>query len=117
GRELALGEGTALSSWIDVAARRVRDAGLVTVIQRAEGLPELIALMGARLGSVEVLPLTPRRGRPAQLVLIRGRKGGRAPFRLADSVLMHEGAAHDGDRDSYTPLVHDVLREGAALPF
>lgn len=117
GRETALGEGTALRHWIDVAARRVRDGGHVTVIQRAERLPELIALMRAQLGSVEVLPLTPRRGRPAQLVLIRGKKGGRAAFRLHDSVLMHEGAAHDGDRDSYTALVHDVLREAAALPF
>jgi tRNA1(Val) A37 N6-methylase TrmN6 len=117
GRETALGEGTSLDAWMAVAARRVVDGGRVTVIQRAERLPELIALMTARLGSVEVLPLTPRRGRPAQLVLIRGRKGGRAAFRLADSVLMHTGAAHDTDRDSYTPLVGSVLREGAALPF
>jgi tRNA1(Val) A37 N6-methylase TrmN6 len=117
GRELALGEGTALAQWVAVAARRVADGGHVTFIQRAERLPELIALMQAHLGSVEVLPLTPRRGRPAQLVLIRARKGGRAAFRLCDSVLMHEGVAHDGDRDSYTPLVDAVLRAGAALPF
>lgn len=117
GREVALGESTSLALWIETAARRVADGGYVTVIQRAERLPELIALMVARLGSVEVLPLTPRRGRPAQLVLIRGRKGGRAAFRLCDSVLMHAGAAHDSDRDSYTPLISTVLREGAALPF
>lgn len=116
-REVALGEGTALALWVEVAARRVVDGGHVTFIQRAERLPELIALMTARLGSVEVLPLTPRRGRAAQLVLIRGRKGGRAAFRLCDSVLMHAGAAHDGDRENYTPLVGAVLREGAALPF
>lgn len=117
GREVALGEGTLLSDWVEVAARRVVDGGFVTVIQRAERLPELIALMVARLGSVEVLPLTPRRGRGAQLVLIRGRKGGRAAFRLCDSVLMHAGVAHDADRDSYTPLISAVLRDGAALPF
>jgi tRNA1(Val) A37 N6-methylase TrmN6 len=117
GREMALGEGTALALWIAVAARRVADGGHVTVIQRAERLPELIALMTAHLGSVEVMPLAPRRGRAAQLVLIRGRKGGRAAFRLCDPVLMHAGAVHDGDRDSYAPLVASVLREGAALPF
>jgi tRNA1(Val) A37 N6-methylase TrmN6 len=117
GREVALGEGTALALWIETAARRVADGGYVTMIQRAERLPELIALMVARLGSVEVLPLTPRRGRAAQLVLIRGRKGGRAAFRLCDSVLMHAGAAHDADRDSYTALISAVLRDGAALPF
>lgn len=117
GRETALGEGTGLDRWIAVAARRVVDGGHVTIIQRSERLPELIALMTARLGSVEVLPLVPRRGRSAQLALIRGRKGGRAAFRLLDAVLLHEGAAHDGDRDSYTAQVSAVLRAGAALPF
>lgn len=117
GRETALGEGTALADWVEVAARRVVDGGHVTFIQRAERLPELIAVMTQRLGSVEVLPFAPRRGRAAQLVLIRGRKGGRAAFRLLDPVLMHEGATHDGDRDDYTALVTSVLRNGAALPF
>lgn len=117
GREAALGERTALADWVEVAARRTVDGGHVTFIQRAERLPELIGLMTARLGSVALLPLIPRRGRAAQLVLIRGRKGGRAAFRLLDPVLMHAGAAHDGDRENYTPLVASVLREGAALPF
>ncbi len=117
GRETALGEGTALAAWVEVAARRVVDGGHVTFIQRAERLPELIGLMTARLGSVEVLPLAPRRGRAAQLVLIRGRKGGRAAFRLLDPVLMHAGETHNGDREDYTALVHAVLRAGAALPF
>lgn len=117
GREVALGEGTSLAQWIEVATRRVVDGGHVTLIQRAERLPELIVLMTARLGSIEVLPLTPRRGRSAQLVLVRGRKGGRAAFRLADSVLMHDGATHDGDRDSYTALIGSVLRDAAPLSF
>ena len=117
GRETALGEGTALGLWVEVASRRVVDGGNVTFIQRTERLPELIGLMSARLGSVEVLPFAPRRGRAAQLVLIRGRKGGRAAFRLLDPILMHVGETHDGDRDDYTALVTSVLREGAALPF
>lgn len=117
GREMALGEGTSLADWVAVAARRVRVGGYVTVIQRAERLPELMGLMSARLGSVALLPLIPRRGRDAQLVLLRGRKGGRAAFRMADSVLMHDGASHDGDRDDYTALIRSVLRDNAALPF
>jgi tRNA1(Val) A37 N6-methylase TrmN6 len=117
GREAALGEGTALADWAAVAIRRVIAGGYVTFIQRADRLPELITHMSAGLGSLEVLPLIPRRGRDAQLVLVRGRKGGRAGFRLADSVMMHDGLTHDGDRDDYTPLMRAVLRDAAPLPF
>jgi tRNA1(Val) A37 N6-methylase TrmN6 len=117
GRETALGEGTALADWVAVAVRRVIAGGYVTFIQRADRLPEVVGLMAAGLGSLEVLPLIPRRGRDAQLVLVRGRKGGRAAFRLADSLMMHDGLAHDGDRDDYTSVMRAVLRDGAPLLF
>lgn len=117
GREVAMGEGLALTDWVAVAARRVVDGGYVTFINRAERLPDLLAAMLARLGSVVALPLTPRRGRDAQLVLLRGRKGGRAAFRLADPVLMHDGAVHQRDGEDYAPVIRAVLRDGAALPF
>lgn len=117
GRETAMGEGTALADWVAVAARRAVDGGYVTFIQRAERLPALMAAMAARLGSLVLLPLIPRRGREAQLVLLRGRKGGRAAFRLADPVLMHAGARHDRDGEDYAPTISAVLRDGAALPF
>lgn len=117
GRETAMGEGTALADWVAAAARRVRPGGCVTFIQRSERLPDLLALMAARLGSLQLLPLIPRRGRVAQLVLLRGVKGGRAGFSLCDPVLMHDGAAHERDGDSYTAPVAAVLRDGAALCF
>jgi len=102
---------------VAVAARRVVDGGHVTFIQRAERVPELIELMAKHLGSIVFLPFIPRRGRDAQLVLIRGRKGGRAAFRLVDPVLMHDGAVHDDARADYSARIRAVLREGAALPF
>jgi tRNA1(Val) A37 N6-methylase TrmN6 len=117
GREAANGEATPLAEWVSVAARRVVDGGYVTLIQRAERVPELMHVMTRRLGSVVLLPLIPRRGRDAQLVLIRGRKGGRGAFRLGDPVLMHDGPQHDNARADYTAQISAVLREGAALPF
>jgi len=30
---------------------------------------------------------------------------------------MHEGAAHDGDRESYSAALRAALRDGAALPW
>lgn len=117
GRETALGEKTPLAVWVAMAARRTRPRGTVTFIQRAERLPELLAHAAQHLGSLEVLPLIPRTGRAARLVLLRGRRGGRAAFRLHDGWILHSGARHEKDGDSYTMAATAVLREGAALQF
>ena len=117
GRETAMGEATPLQVWVDVAVKRLKPSGYAHFIHRAERLPDLLAEMSGRLGSLEVLPLLPRAGRPARLVLVRGRKGGRAAFRLLAGRVMHEGVSHDGDRESYTPEIRSVLRDGAALSF
>jgi tRNA1(Val) A37 N6-methylase TrmN6 len=116
GREAALREETPLAIWLDAAVRRLRPGGWLTVIQAAERLPELLAGCDSRLGSLVVLPLCPRAGRPATRVILQARKGGRGPFRLLAPLVLHRGAAHGGDRDSFTATVQAILRGGAALP-
>lgn len=117
GRETALGEGTPLTLWVEAAARRAVPRGTVTFILRAERLPDLTHAAASVLGSLEILPLIPRRGRPARLFLLRGRKGGRAGFRLHDGWLLHEGQSHRQDGNDYTVETDRILRDGAALPF
>lgn len=117
GRERALGEAAPLSVWAQAAARRAAPGGSVTFIHRVERLPDLLAAMSGHLGALEALPLIPRRNRPARLVLVRGRKGGRAAFRLHDGWLVHEGATHGRDAEDYTPATAAVLRDAALLPF
>ncbi|PTW50085.1 tRNA1(Val) (adenine(37)-N6)-methyltransferase [Rhodovulum kholense] len=115
GRERAMGEATPLADWLAAAARRLRPGGRLTAIQRAERLPEMLATLSPLLGSVEVLPLSPRDGRAAKLILLRARKGRQGPFRLHAPRTLHEGVAHPKDGDSYTPEVAAILRDGAAL--
>ncbi|MFC2970044.1 tRNA1(Val) (adenine(37)-N6)-methyltransferase [Acidimangrovimonas pyrenivorans] len=117
GRETGLREALPLAEWIDLAARRLKPGGYLTVIQLAERLPDLLAACDRRLGSLDLLPLAPRAGRPAKRVLLRARKGGRGAFRLLAPLVLHEGAVHDGDRDSHSAWAEAVLRDGAALPF
>ncbi len=116
GRDLALGGDTPLVDWTDVATRRLKPKGYLTIIQDAERLPVLLNAIDGRLGGVKVLPLASRIGRPAHLVILQARKGARAAFQLLQPIVMHEGAAHDGDRESYTSMIRSVLRHGAALP-
>jgi tRNA1(Val) A37 N6-methylase TrmN6 len=116
-RETAMGEDTPLVDWVHAAAKRLKPKGYASFIHRAERLPDLIAAVSTCLGSIQVLPLQPRIGRDAQLVLLRARKEGRASFRLHAPLLMHQGIQHDRDAESYTPQISAVLRDGATLPF
>ena len=71
--------------------------------------------VGDAVAALAVLPLAAREGRPALRVILRARKGGRAPFRLLAPLVLHQGTAHDGDRDSYSPQSNAVLRDGGDL--
>jgi tRNA1Val (adenine37-N6)-methyltransferase len=115
GRALAMQVQTPLGDWIAAAARRLRPGGWLTMICGADGLPEVLAAMPLRLGSVAVLPLAPREGKAALRVLVQARKGGRAAFRLLAPFVIHQGTVHDGDRESYTPAANSVLRDAADL--
>lgn len=116
GRAIALGEGTPLGVWFDTAAKRLAPRGYLHMIQKADRLPDMLLGCTGRLGSVEVLPLAARAGRAAELVILRAKKGGKAAFRLHAPLILHAGARHEKDGESYTPQVSAVLRDAAALP-
>lgn len=117
GREIAMGEATPLTVWVNTAARRLKPKGFATFIHRAERLADLLSAMRGQLGSIQVLPLQARVGRDAGLVVVRARKGGRAAFRLHAPLIMHEGDRHEEDGESYTERFRQALRHGAALGF
>ena len=115
GRATAMQVALPLAEWVRAGGQRLRPGGWLTVIAGADGLPDLLAGLGHKLGSVAVLPLAPRQGRAAVRVILRARKGGRGAFRLLAPFVIHSGASHDGDRESYTPDANAVLREMADL--
>lgn len=116
-REGAHGEQTPLADWVSIAAKRCLPKGYVTFIYRTERLPELMNAFSAHLGSLELLPLIPRTGREAQLVLLRGRKEGRAAFRLRPGLVVHNGSVHNGDRADYSADARAILFEAGTLGF
>lgn len=115
GREAALGIDTPLLAWVDAAARRLKPKGYLHLIHRAERVPDLLAAVQPRLGSVALWPICPRVGKVAELIILRARKEGRAPFCLHAPIILHAGPRHERDGDDYTPEIQAVLREGAAL--
>ncbi len=115
GRATAMQVDAPLEMWVAAASRRLSPGGWLTLICGADGLPAVLSAMGSKLGSASVLPLTPRDGHPALRVILRARKGGRAAFRLLSPLVIHQGPAHAGDRESYTGQANAVLRDGDSL--
>lgn len=116
GRALANAEGAAntegassLAMWLDAGLRMLVRRGTLTLIHRADRLDEILALLHGRAGEIVVFPLWPGPGvKPAKRVIVRARKEGRTPLRLAPGLVLHTA---DG---AFTAQADAVLR-GAAL--
>ncbi len=117
GRDLALAGETPLADWLTAGSRRLAPGGTLTAICRAERLPELFRHLPESLGGARVLPLAARTGREADRVLLQAIKGARAQFRLLAPLILHSGAAHQGDGDDYSATASAILRDAAALPW
>ncbi|MGY6696899.1 MAG: tRNA1(Val) (adenine(37)-N6)-methyltransferase [Roseinatronobacter sp.] len=114
GRDLALRENTPLPAWIDIALRRCRDGGHVSMIHLTERLPDLLAGFAGRASCI-VLPLSARAQRPARRVIVQARKGGRAPFVLLPPLIIHKGDTHPGDGEHFSDIVRSLMRDTGAL--
>jgi tRNA1(Val) A37 N6-methylase TrmN6 len=110
GRDLAHGGAAPLSAWAALAARRLRPGGTLTLIQRMARLPDLLAALPPTLGSLDLLPLAARPGDSPGTLLLRARKGGRAPFRLRAPLPLHDGPG-------FAAWAQAALRDGAPLPW
>ena len=99
-----------LAHWATALGRPLRRRGTLTLILPASELPECLrAAEQADCPVSDILPLWPKPGRPAKLMLVRGVKLGRSPLRLLPGLVLHRP---DG---GFTPEAEAILREGAAL--
>lgn len=98
------------NSWAASLASRLRHHGTLTFILTADVVPACLAgFAAAGCQPKALLPLWPRAGQPAKLVLVRGIKGGRSPFRVLPGLVLHKSGA------GYTDEADAVLRGGATL--
>lgn len=98
--------------WAARLAAGLRHRGTLTLAIAAGTLPEALAALAAcGCGSPVVLPLWPRAGRAARLLLLRGTRGGRGPCVLLPGLVLHRAEG------GYTTEAEAILRDAAALPF
>lgn len=102
--------GTGMGEWVAFLVAALRERGTISLVLPAARFDVgIAALQRSGCGSVLLLPVAPRAGDPAKRVLIRGRRGGRAPARLLPPLVLH---SEDG---RFTHAAEDVLRRAAAL--
>ncbi|MDP2063132.1 MAG: methyltransferase [Phaeovulum sp.] len=115
GRETAQREATPLAVWLETGLRRLVSGGYLTLILRADRLPDALAAFAPGAFGVTVLPIAARVARPAGRVLVLARKGGRGAFRLLAPFHMHAAPRHLRDGEDLTDAARAILRDGAAL--
>jgi len=99
-----------LAVWAEALARPLRSGGTLTFILPAALLPQAAAAFtDAGCPPTAMLPLWRRVRQPAKLLLLRGIRGSRAPFRVLPGLILH------GTDGSFTAEADAILRGGNAL--
>jgi tRNA1(Val) A37 N6-methylase TrmN6 len=78
----------ALEAWIAACLALLAEDGLFVIIHRPEAVPILLRAC-AGLGALSLLSVHPHEGRPASRILLRGKKGNRAPLTIAAPLILH----------------------------
>lgn len=96
-----------LAAWMEAGLKRLKSGGVITVIQRADRLDDLLSALIGRAGGVRVLPIHPRAHEPAKRVLVQARKTAKGPLQVLPALVLHEA-----DGGAFTPQATSVF-EGA----
>jgi tRNA1(Val) A37 N6-methylase TrmN6 len=90
--------------WLKAALALLRPGGAFVLIHRADALGEILAGLAGRLGGLEILPIFPRVDRAAIRVVVRGRKGSKAPLSVLPGLVLH------GEDGAFTPVAEAIHR-------
>jgi len=97
-----------LPQWAGAAKRLLRPAGVLTMIWRADGLPDVLHAL-ADFGALSVLPVHPKPGAPAVRILVRAIKGRSGPLSLQPGLILADAEGRPSRQ------AEEALRDAAAL--
>jgi tRNA1(Val) A37 N6-methylase TrmN6 len=110
-REIAhVATATTLESWTHASRRILKTGGFLTLIWRADGIAEVLAALARGFGGLEILPIHADVKTPANRVLIRAIKGGKAPARIHAALMLNDESAMPNKQ------LQDILAGKGVLP-
>jgi tRNA1Val (adenine37-N6)-methyltransferase len=99
-----------LSVWVAALSHPLRHRGTLTLILPPRLLePALRAMQVSKVPAECVFPIWPKQGQPARLLLVQGRRHGRASLVLAQGLILHT------ETGAFRPEAELILRAGSAL--
>ena len=101
---------TTLGKWVHAARRILKSKGALTLIWRADGIAEVLSALDHGFGSLQVLPVHGDVRSPANRVLVRATKGGRAPTQIHPALMLNDEPGVPNKR------VQEILSGKGALP-
>jgi len=101
---------TTLETWTRAARRILKTGGVLTLIWRADALAEVLAGLDRGFGSLTILPVHGSASTPANRVLVRAIKGGRAPTALCPGLMLNDESGLP------TKQVEEILAGKGTLP-
>lgn len=99
-----------LGMWVRELLRVLRDKGSITLALPAFAYAEAVSLLRPLCGGITLLPLWPRPGVKAKIILVRAQKASHAPDSLLPGLVLH-------DENGISSRAEAVLRGGEALSF
>lgn len=104
-----VGEDITLEAWLTYCIKMLKPRGLLHLVYRVDRLDEMISILTPKAGGITVIPLWPKQGRDAKLVLVSACKGSKAPFTLRPGLVVHR------EQGGYTSQAENILRQGSSL--
>jgi tRNA1(Val) A37 N6-methylase TrmN6 len=101
---------TTLAAWIHAARRMLKSKGVLTLIWRADGIAEVLAALDHGFGSLQIQPVHGDARGPANRILVRATKGGRAPTQIHPALLLNDESGAPNKR------VQEILAGDGNLP-
>ncbi|WP_065751507.1 tRNA1(Val) (adenine(37)-N6)-methyltransferase [Bradyrhizobium paxllaeri] len=101
---------TTLPKWVHAARRILKSRGMLTLIWRADGLAEVLSALDHGFGSLQLLPVHGDARGPANRILVRAMKGGRAPTQIHPALMLNDAAGVPN------PMAQEILAGKGTLP-
>lgn len=102
-----------IGDWVKLWCNRMSAQATLTLIHRASKLDEILAALDGRLGGVDIFPIRPTANAPASRVIVRAKKGSRAPLKLFAGLDLHPADASE----KYTEEADAILRGDKSIAF